>query len=183
MRAILLLVALLFSLLPVALQAHGGGAPRVSAEESGPYLLYVWTEPDPLQVGQVHFTVGVTVRSANGSETPVTDADVSVTLRPQSAPASAVELRAQPGAGGGAVYYEADTNIEQAGDWLVSVEVMGDQGSGDVEFAVTIAPASTGAQWVYLIAGLLLFVLVIAMFLLFGRTTARARSDGGQSSR
>jgi hypothetical protein len=183
MRALLFAVALLFSLLPAALQAHGGGAPRVSGEQAGSYLIYVWTEPDPLQVGQVHFTVGVTTRSANGSETPVTDADVSVTLQSQSTPASSVKLRAEPGAGGGAVYYEADTNIEQAGDWLVSVEVAGDQGNGDVAFAVTIAPASTGSQWVFLIAGLLLFVLVIAVFLLFGRTKARARNAGGQSNR
>lgn len=183
MRALLLSVMLLFSLLPVALSAHGGGAPQVSGQEAGPYLIYVWTEPDPLRVGQVHFTVGVTTRSANGSETPVTDADVSVTLRSQSTPASAEKLRAQPGAGGGAVYYEADTNIEHAGDWLVSVEVAGDQGSGDVAFVVTIASASTGSQWVFLIAGLLLFVLIIAVFLLFGRTTARARNAGGHSSR
>ena len=176
MRAILLLVALLFSLFPVALQAHGGGAARVSGEEAGPYLIYVWTEPDPLQVGQVHFTVGVTVRSANGGETPVTDADVSVTLQPQSTPASAIKLRAEPGAGGGGVYYEADANIEQAGDWLVSVDVAGEPGSGDVAFSVTIAPASNGAQWVFLIAGLLLFVLIIAVFLLFGRTKTRARN-------
>ena len=58
---IALLVALLPALLLAArLAAHGMGKPQVLNEPAGPYLVSVWTDPDPLRADETHVVVGVT---------------------------------------------------------------------------------------------------------------------------
>ena len=66
--------------------AHGGGTPRLTNAEAGPYRVYAWSEPDPLLAGDVHLSVVLTVpaesrpadptqRSGTQVEEPVTDAE------------------------------------------------------------------------------------------------------------
>ena len=57
---IVCLLALLASALPAVAGAHGGGKQQLAAEPVGSYRVYVWTSPDPWQVGQAHTTVAVT---------------------------------------------------------------------------------------------------------------------------
>ena len=59
--------------------AHGTGAPQVINADSGPYLVSVWTEPDPARVGELHVTVGV---AEPETQEVVVDAQVEVALAP-----------------------------------------------------------------------------------------------------
>ena len=63
--------------------AHGGGVPRLTNVEAGPYWVSVWTQPDPLRVGGAHFTIAVSEPAAatDGRQEagpPILDAKVQV---------------------------------------------------------------------------------------------------------
>ncbi len=58
--ALLLLLNLGWPLRLYALPtAHGGGTPRLVNLVVEPYRLWLWTEPEPLRVGEAHFTIAV----------------------------------------------------------------------------------------------------------------------------
>ncbi len=168
MRSILLLLAMLLALFPKIGLAHGGGTPRVTAVSAGPYLVYVWSSPDPLTVGENHFTVGVTLPGENGAETAVTDAEVFITFQHIAPVGDAMKLVAEPGAGGGQ-YYEVDAPLENAGTWQANIEIHGKEGDGFLAFPLNVTPAAGGRQWaVWIGAGVAAALAVGAVFLLRG---------------
>lgn len=148
-------VALLALLLPGMASAHGGGVPYVTAAPVGDYRLYVWVNPENVTAGEaIHLTVGVTLAGSDGAETPVTDADVRITLRSDGND-SPITLSAQSGETVGQVYFEADATVPSAGEWIAAVAVSGPRDSGEVEFALNVSPAA-GPNWLVLGGGLLL---------------------------
>lgn len=145
-RLYLIVLGVAAALLPAAALAHGGGLPRVTAQPVGDYLVYAWTSPENLTVNeQLHMTVGVTLAAADGNETPVTDATVEIVLQPPGA-GSVVTLRAESGDTVGGVYYEADTALGLAGNWVATVQVTGAQGSGSVAFNFNVLDVA-GPNW------------------------------------
>ena len=57
-RAVLVLGFAFGYAVPTA-RAHGGGVPQLINAGAGPYWISVWTQPEPLRVGESHFTVAV----------------------------------------------------------------------------------------------------------------------------
>lgn len=167
-RSLLLFLAVFIGLLPTTVLAHGGGTPRVTAVPAGPYLVYVWSSPDPSAVGENHFTIGVTLPGENGAETPVTDAEVFITFQYVAPVGDAMKLTAEPGAGGG-VYYEVDALLENAGNWQANIEINGKEGAGFLAFPLNVTPANNGQQWlVWVVAGVAVMAAVGAVLLLRG---------------
>ena len=61
-------------------QAHGTGTPQLLNAPSGPYLLSVWTDPDPLRADEAHVVVAVLEPATR--EPIVTGVEVTVRLEP-----------------------------------------------------------------------------------------------------
>ena len=169
------LLALLASALPAAAGAHGGGKQQLAAEPVGSYRVYVWTSPDPWQVGQAHTTAAVTQLLDGQEETPATGLEVFVTYvhAGQAERVAAVE---QTGAQAG--FYEADAAVDPAGDWQVTVEVAGPQG-GQVGFTEVVQPAASFNWW--LIGGGV-FVVLLAVGYFGTRKTGKQPVQRGASS-
>lgn len=143
-----LAVALILSaaIVPSTVRAHGGGTPRLSGANSGPYRVYAWSEPEPLRAGEVHLTIGVTIPALDADasaedETPITDASVVVAYTPMNGTGEPVVVAAEPQRSLGIVYYEADAVLPASGEWRVEVAVDGSQGSGSAAFETSVEPA------------------------------------------
>ena len=172
---IVCLLSLLAFALPAAADAHGGGKQQLAAVPVGSYRVYVWTSPDPWQVGQAHTTVAVTKMLDTQEETPATGLEVFVTYvyAGETERVAAVE---QTGAQAG--FYEADAPVDTAGQWQVTVEVAGAEG-GQVTFAAEVQPAVSFNWW--LIGGGVLVVLLAVGY--FGtRKTGKRPVQRGVSS-
>jgi hypothetical protein len=171
---LLSLIAALGVVLPVG--AHGGGKQQLARVTVGPYWVYVWTSPEPWRVGEAHTTVAVTKLLAAGQETPATGIEVFATYahNGQSERVAAVE---QMGAQAG--FYEADGPVATAGEWQVTVEVAGAEGSGEVSFTETVQAANELNWW--LIGGGVL-VALLALGYLGTRKAGRQPVRRGASS-
>lgn len=155
----------LFSLYPGRLSAHTGGAPVLTDQPAGPYRLFAWMQPEPLQAGDVHLSVVVMLAPEDAAQssaldTPITDAQVIARFEPVSQPGQVITtpLPSQTGLGG--FYYEADVVLPQADLWRMTVEVSGAAGVGSATFERQVVPRRSVDWRVVSSAGLVLIVLI-----------------------
>lgn len=168
--AIVLLSSVLVNSRPVA--AHGGGTPQLVNSEAGPYRLYVWTQPEPLNAGDVHVTIAVTVpdpaasgqtnsAALNQADLAVTDAEVAVnfvlTQPPQNVVAHADLIDRT-----GVPYYEADVVLPISGTWQTRVSVNGQEGAGEIAFELNVLPPRE-INWPLVGGGALLVILLLGL--------------------
>ncbi len=151
-------ISLLALMLMVAAQvrAHGIGTPQVINELAGPYIISIWTDPDPLRVGEAHVTVAV---MDSETESPILDARVLVELTWLDDPSILLTAPATRENATLKIVYVAIFEPPQAGEWQGTVLVDGPNGSGVVApFTVSIlSPARI--NW-SLIGGLALGLLM-----------------------
>ncbi len=83
--ATILLILLTLTLLPAPLLAHGGiGIQHMNNVPAGPFRVYLWSDPEPPEVGEYHVTIALT-ENIEGDSTglaggPILDALVTVEL-------------------------------------------------------------------------------------------------------
>jgi heme/copper-type cytochrome/quinol oxidase subunit 2 len=156
--------------------AHGGGYPQITNAEAGPYLVTVWTQPQPLRIGEAHFTVAVSEPVAEGltSSLPVLNATVELELAPAGTAAAALKLPATHADSINKLYYETDVELTEAGTWNILVTVAGEDGAGSTEFSVDVQPANRN-EWI-----LWGSVGLVAIAALWG---ARSFQNGGDLKR
>lgn len=125
-------------------RAHGGGTPRLVNEPVGPYWVSVWTAPEPVRVGDVHFTVGV-AEPGEGREAgqAVLGADVRVRLQPVAGDGAPLTATASNQEASNRLFYETDVTIPAEGQWAVQVDIAGPAGNGMTSFAIDVLPAQT----------------------------------------
>lgn len=162
-----LALSLALTLPPNIARGHGGGTPRITNQEIGPYRLYAWTQPEPIRVGEAHLTIAVTQAADDRAqpaqvETPVTDADVVVTFTPANASGQEIKVRANTASSLGDVYYEADAVLPSAGAWVISIAVEGRDGGGRGGFDVTVE-AARRLNWTLVGIGGILLVTALAL--------------------
>ena len=145
-----------------ALFAHGGGTPRLTSEPTGPYLLSVWTAPDPVRAGELHLTVAVADPARD--DAPVLAALVQVELRPRAAHAPPLSARADNEEGANKLLYEADLVLPAAGRWDVQVTVDEPAGQGAAQFELDVLAARTGNWPLFGGAGVTLAALLFLAF-------------------
>jgi hypothetical protein len=160
-------LALLASLLPAAAWAHGGGTPRLTASPAGPYRVYAWSEPEPWRAGEVHLSLAVTL-PGDGTETPVTDAQLAVTFTPAADPQGQFVVQATRQSALNDYYYEADTELPAAGDWQITIAVNGPAGSGSTGFDISAAPPRT-LNWTLVIGGAGILMILVTLMGLWAR--------------
>ena len=129
-----LILLLMWSALALA---HGGGQPQLVDVPSGPYHLYVWSNPQPPQTGVVHITVALVQPE---SQQPVLDAAVQVTATLQSPEASAPPVISAATHANATIksYYETDMTLLQAGVWQIAVGHADAAGRGGATFNLTV---------------------------------------------
>jgi hypothetical protein len=156
------------------LSAHGGGTPRLTGEVAGPYRVFVWTQPEPLRIGEVHFSIAVVkaevenAQTAAGLDEPVTNATVRVHLQPvmqKGALFTAVALLQEQL---GSYYYEADATLPTEGEWRFTIEVSGNMGSGSTAFVGEVFAART-INWTLLLAAGVLLLFLLGLIGLWNR--------------
>jgi hypothetical protein len=167
--------------------AHGGGTPQLNNAEAGPYLVSVWTEPDPIRVGEFHVTVAVLEPpepSPSGREDGnlVLDATVQVDVKPINQAGQTLVAYATRENAVNKLLYEADLELPSEGQWRVDIQVEGPAGIGNAGFDIeAAAPRSVinasgwlpGPVW----AGLGLVLLAVG----WSVYTFRSRDDRGPS--
>ncbi len=155
-------LVLTFGLSGGVVQAHGGGIPQLTNAETGPYLVSVWTQPDPLRVGEVHFTVAVSEpgRSQQEAGSPVLDATIELTLIAADENERPLNVSATHTEAVNKLFYEADIDVPGQGIWQVITTVAGPAGTGETEFSIEVLPFSTFNWWIVLGGGTLVLIAV-----------------------
>jgi hypothetical protein len=143
-RGLALLAILAAIALALATNARAnGGQVRVASQPAGPYLVTVFTSPVPLRAGVVDVSV---LLQRQGSQEIVEAARIAVVVTTASGevvsrfPATREQATNK-------LFYAAEFPLERPGQYWMTVEVDGPEGSGFVRFVATVEPAAGPGWW------------------------------------
>ncbi len=136
-----------------------GGLLR-ARQEAGPFIVSIFTSPEPLSVGPVE--VSVIVQSSNGSV--LADAVVDILLKSAARPLHQQRARATRDAATNKLAKAAVVDLRAAGEWTLAVTVHANGTSGTTTCLLPVAPARSRMSviWPWLLAP----PVVISMFAL-----------------
>jgi hypothetical protein len=117
--------------------AHGGRV-QLAKASAGPYLVSVWTSPDPPRVGALDVSLAV---MEPRTERAVLDATARVVVSPVGGAGAGLARALESGAGGNPLLYHAVLEVPREGTWHAIVRVDGPGGEGEVGFDLAVAPA------------------------------------------
>lgn len=146
---------------PASATAHGSGTPRLVNVLAGPYRLWVWSLPDPIRVGETHFSVAI----EETTPPPTTAAPFSVQLtisaldhaRPAFTLTTSKQDRFLQ------TYYETDVMMPAVGEWQAAVTISGPAGVGTAAFPFTVLPPRR-VNWGWVIGwAAMLFALILGV--------------------
>jgi hypothetical protein len=167
------LAVLAVVLVPIRASAHTGGTLVLSEQPAGPYRLFAWVQPEPLQVGDVHLSVMVVkapadVAQPSALDQPLTDVQVTAHFEPVSQPdqAMTVPLPAQTGLGG--FFYEADVRLPSVDLWRVTIDVTGAAGAGSAAFERQVL-AGRRVNWLVIGSASLALIALIGLMGVWNR--------------
>lgn len=132
------LLLLLFAVTPPALAigpGTGGSKIRVSDEKVGPYILLVATSPLPVRVGQMSVWVRVT---NDQTDQLLRDSTVTVAITPREGGSTLTAPATHQNAGND-YDYVAHFDVQETGQWDVTVSVVGEPGEAEVSFVETVS--------------------------------------------
>lgn len=135
--------------------AHGIGTPQVVNAPVGPYLVWIYTDPEPIQVGEMHLSLAVVEPATSQALTNIT---ATVQMRAVDAPTALITATASSADSLTPLLLNAVLAPPSAGQWQVQVQIDGPLGVNDVGFTVTVTP-EPGITWT--------MVLYIALGILF----------------
>lgn len=153
-------VALLAFVVARQTLAHGIGTPVLINVPSGPYLLSIWTDPDPLRVNETHVTVAVMEPETQAPI--VTGVQVQVQLTAVADESLSYTAAASADNSANRLLYAAVfENLPTDGRWRGLVSVDGPAGAGKgVPFEVEVMPPAP-FNWLWPgIGGLVVLLLV-----------------------
>ena len=139
--------------------AHGIGTPVQINVPSGPYLLSIWTDPDPLRVDETHVTVAVMEPETQAPI--VTGVQVQVQLTAVADESLSFTAAASADNSANRLLYAAIfENLPTDGRWRGLISVDGPAGAGqDMPFEVEVLPPAP-FNWLWPgIGGLVMLLL------------------------
>jgi hypothetical protein len=156
--------------------AHGGtGMPQLTNEDIGPYRIFVWSDPEPPQVGEYHVAVALTESlpgDASGfAGQPILGADVTVELTHVTSGETLIGQATHKDAIN-KIYYEADFEVTTPGEWRIELTVDGPDGIASASYVDEIIPASF--NWLPIAGGVLAVLLVAGAFVFHWRVQPQA---------
>ncbi len=156
---IALLTVLLLSTGLTSVVAHGIGTPVQLNVPSGPYLLSIWTDPEPLRVNETHVTVAVMNPE---TQTPIiTGVQATVQLQSPTDPTvTRMAVTSPDNTDNKFLYATAFSDLSEPGLWQGVISVTGPAGPGeDVRFEIDVLPPQP-FNWLWAgIFGLIVLVL------------------------
>ena len=153
---------------PASATAHGSGTPRLVNVIAGPYRLWVWSLPDPIRVGETHFSVAV--EEATPPPTTATTFTVQLTIRPLDQSHPPLTLTTSQQDRFLQTYYEADFTMPAVGEWQATVQVSGPAGVGTTTFPFTVLPPQR-VNWEVVLWGAVMLVAILGSTRLNRRPT------------
>jgi hypothetical protein len=174
-----LLAALLLASLLVAPSAHaenlgpGGGTRVIAGDEIvGPYRLLFTSSPEPAQIGRVTFLVRL---SDPKTSEKVRDAEVVIDLK-HSETGVLLSQPATHADAGNPTDYVAHLQLDQAGQWVGVLRVLGPAGAAELPFMQRISPKRQISTLI--LAGVpFLVVLGLLAGLWFARTGSKKSTE------
>lgn len=165
----------LLLILTIVVHAHGTGTPQLLNAPTGPYLLSVWTDPDPLRTDEAHVVVAVV--EPETQEFIVSDVTVTVRLRSLADPTVERVETAETDNTNRLLFAAEFNDRVTPGRWQVGVSAAGARGAGDeVTFEIDVAPAR-GFNWLWLgVGGLGATVLLWLLASMRGPAQRRSRA-------
>lgn len=146
---------------PTSATAHGSGTPRLVNVLAGPYRLWVWSLPDPIRVGETHFSVAVEETTGlSTQQSTATAIAVQITISAPNQGQAPFTLSASKQDRFLQTYYETDFTMPAAGEWQATVQVSGSAGIGSATFAFTSLPPQQ-VNWELVIGGTAMLLALI----------------------
>ena len=143
---------------PASATAHGSGTPRLVNVSAGPYRLWVWSLPDPIRVGETHFSVAVEEATPSPTTPPPFTVQLTISALDHSRPSFTLVTNQQVRFL--QTYYEADFTMPAVGEWQATVNVSSAAGVGTAMFPFTVLPPQR-VNWALVIGGAaMLFALI-----------------------
>ena len=125
-------------LLGCAATAHADGGRLRMHAPAGPFVVTLFTTPDPLRADDADFSVALE-RAATGAL--VNDADVTLILTPAAeGERGRIELQATRAAATSAFMQAADVKLPHSGSWKVTVVVRQGSESGECSTTLDVLP-------------------------------------------
>lgn len=139
----------------------GGSKIRVSDEQIGPYVLLVATSPLPVKVGQMSVWVRVT-DAQTGQLRRNSTVMVKVAPRQGDAPLTAAATHQNAG---NDYDYVAHFQVDQAGQWDITVTVADEPGQVETAFTETVTSGLSTSLLIALAVPFVVLALVVGMYL------------------
>ena len=127
-------------------------------QPAGPFIISIFTAPEPLRVGPVE--VSVLVQSSGGAA--LTGAVVDVLLESATAPSERRRARATSAAASNSLTHSAIVDLPAAGQWMLAVSVSFGGDATTVRTLLPVAPAPSPISRIW--PWLLVPPVVIALF-------------------
>jgi putative membrane protein len=143
-----------------------GGTPRLTRATAGPYLVSVWTKPEPPRVGRLHLSVAV--MSPQDVVPMVMDARVRVAASPIHGQENLISANVSRTWG---LLYDADLERPTEGPWRINLQVEGKTGNGSTGFELDVKPPLK-VDWPVVGAILVLAILTAWWVIRGGRSHA-----------
>lgn len=159
-------------------EAHAGGQPQLINGQAGPFLVSVWSLPNPLVSGEVNFILAVAeTQTINGVDEAVVVLDADVELIFTSEAGETIRVDATHQNASNKLFYEAYFELPEAGEWNAVVNVNYEGESGSVPFVAAADAPPLNINWT-LLGGIVLVLLAVGWFI----WQARQNDDGVASA-
>lgn len=154
-------IVLMMSVMAAPLLMHADGGTIRLREASGPFVVTVFTGPEPLRVGQIDTSVLVQDRETGGV---ILDATVNLAFHPVTGGSPRLFSRTTHGQAGNKLLQAAMVNVPAPGWWAIQVYVCRGREEASLATKVLVMPAAPRwtTIWPFLIIppfGISLFAL------------------------
>ncbi len=139
----------------------GGSKIRVNDEEHGPYILLVATAPLPVAVGQMSVWVRVTGTEDNQLRR---DARVIIEATPRDG-GQTITVEGSHKNAGNDFDYVAHMDVDQSGQWDITVSVVDELGEAEVSFSERVTGGQSASTLIVLAIPFVVGVIVVGIYL------------------